>query len=116
MTDDQLQLVDVAAVPKLTDRQARALELLTAAGHDGLHADELGAIVHEEKGDKWAHSRDIRYVYCGSTGNELLNALRNKGLAKYRRAKNGIPGAWIAIKLAEGATPTPRGDAEDIPF
>lgn len=116
---DQLQLVDVAAVPKLTVRQARALELLTAAGHDGLHADELGARMHEEKNDRWAHPRDQRCVYCGQTGTELLHALRNKGLATYRRAKNSIPGAWIANAAPEGAAPRPSGmlaDDQELPF
>lgn len=78
---EQLALVDVPAVPKLTERQQRALEHITVAGWAGLSSDELGAKMHDR------HSDDDRCAFCGSTGNELGRALRTKGLAVQRRRR-----------------------------
>ena len=80
MTADQLTLVDVPAVPKLTERQQRALDLLEQAGYDGLTSDDLGAKMHQ-------HGDDDRCQFCGSTGNELGRALRSKGLVQQRRRR-----------------------------
>jgi hypothetical protein len=111
----QLALVDVAPSPSLTPRQARALELLTAAGSTGLHADELGALLHEEYKK---HGRDERCVYCAMNGQSILKALRAKGLARYRRGTPAMPGFWQATG-AERAAVAARGmlrDDQPIPF
>lgn len=100
---DQLQLVDVPATPRLTERQQRALKLLEEAGYDGLASDELGAHFHR-------HTADERCEWCGSTGFELGQALRREGKAQQRRRR--APGGdvfmvWtVAGKLEEPAAPS----------
>lgn len=79
MTDQQLALVDVP--PKLTDRQQHAHDALQAAGAEGLHPEEVGAILCEHAG---RHNRDDRCRYDGANGLDVLCALRAKGLARYR--------------------------------
>jgi hypothetical protein len=44
--------------PHLTDRQQRALDAITAAGHDGLTSDELGQALHQHGGDTSASGAD----------------------------------------------------------
>jgi hypothetical protein len=66
----------------LTERQQRALELIRAAGYDGLRSDELGAAIHQPK-----HGLNDRCDFCLSTGQELGDALRRKQLAQQRRRR-----------------------------
>lgn len=94
---EQLALVDVPAVPLLTPRQQRALDIVTAAGAAGIHADELGAALHAEYKK---HSPSARCVWCGSTGQSILVALRKKGLVRYRRGTPAVPGHWQATGAA----------------
>lgn len=109
---EQLQLVPTG--PKLTERQQFALELVEAAGRNGIHADELGAILHEERGK---HPRDSRCQWDGANGKSILDALKKKGLVRYVRSRNGLPGFWRAESAS--AAPPARGmlqDTEPIPF
>lgn len=101
MTSDRL--FDVPELPpKLTDRQQRALDAIRAAGYDGLHTDELGAVAHEPK-----HAKEDRCEFCGQAGQEIGRALRAKGLVQQRRQKTpwGTPDVvWtVAGKLTRAA-------------
>jgi hypothetical protein len=86
------QLALIPAPPKLTDRQQFALELLERAGAEGLSADEIGAAWCEQRG---RHSALTRCTYCGRNGQGLANELKAKGLARYRRKKGDLDGAWL---------------------
>lgn len=115
---DQLAIVDLQAEVKLTERQQRVLDLVKTAGPDGVHADEVGALLHEQKRNElYRHGRDERCQFCGHDGKALLEALKAKGLVRYRRAKEGVPGAWLPAGKVE--RPHPRGmlrDDEPIGF
>lgn len=105
---EQLALVEIAAAPKLTDRQAAVLQAVQAAGLDGLHADEAGAVAHALKEGRWRHGRDERCAFCGSDGNAILRRLRTLGLVKYR-----LRTGWVAVGAAK---PDPPGMTNEIPF
>lgn len=94
--------VQVEPKPKLTDRQALALATLQAAGLDGLHADEVGALLHEQKQGRWAHGREERCAWCGGDGLAMLRRLRELGHARYRAKLK----AWQATELPP-AEPVP---------
>lgn len=87
--------VQVESKPKLTDRQALALAALQAADHAGLHADEVGALLHEQKQGRWGHSREERCAWCGGDGLAMLRRLRELGHARYRAKLK----AWQATEL-----------------
>jgi hypothetical protein len=119
---EQLALIPAEAKP-LTPRQQAVLEALIAAGQDGLDTDQAGAIAHELKEGRWAHSRDDRCSFCGKDGRQILERLAELGHARYRRANRArsLPGVWLATDLSsvEAASDTPRGmlsDADPIPF
>ena len=97
----QLALVDVQPAAKLTERQQAVLDALQRAGHDGLDADQAGAIAHELKAGRWQHSRDERCLYCAQDGLQILRRLRDLGLARYRRANRSrsLPGVWLAADV-----------------
>lgn len=95
---EQLALVDVPATPTLTPRQARAVELVQAAGTTGIHADELGAQLHAEYRK---HGPEARCRFCGQTGQQILVALRKKALVRYRRGNQQRPGYWQAVGAHE---------------
>ena len=106
MTDRTL--LDIPAVPKLTDRQATAYRLIQSAP-SGLTSSALGAAIHGERGCDYC--TDTPCQYAKATGVELGNTLRKKGLVRKRR--DG--GLWQAL------TPAPDPDAYDpttapIPF
>jgi hypothetical protein len=105
---NQRTLVDVPATPKLRPRQAYALELLRDAGTDGLQPVILGALMHD-----WAGRHPIGRPcdFCASTGNELLRALRRKGVARQRRVDGRT--FWQATGLPVERA---RGMSEDIPY
>lgn len=109
---DQLALLDVPTVPKLTDRQQRAHDAIAAAGYDGLTSDELGAHMHDR------HPDDDRCQFCGSTGNELGRALRSKGLVQQRRRR--APGGdhymvWTVVGKLEEPKAT-ESNAGAVPY
>ncbi len=95
--------------PRLTDRQAAVLAALQAAGESGLEPSEAGAIAHELKEGRWAHSREQRCAYCAEAGAEVCKALERKGLARYVRGR----GLWYATldpePQAEGYPPDFEG-------
>lgn len=100
--------------PKLTVRQQRALDHVQARGAAGIHADELGALMHADH-----HPPDARCDYCGTTGNELLRTLRRKGLVRYRRGRDALAGYWQAVGAATTSELQPPGmlrDDEALPF
>jgi hypothetical protein len=111
---DQLTIVETG--PKLTPRQQAVHQALQAAGQDGLHADEAGAVAHEQKEGRWAHSRDERCQWCGKDGKQILHALRAKGLARYRSKLK----AWQASTIeSEPVVETPQPDfsgAGPVPY
>lgn len=105
MTD---RLFDLPAQPRLTPKQQRALDLITAAGWDGLKTDELGAALHHPK-----HGLNDRCSWCSSAGNEAGSALRRKGLVKQRRRRdaNGLVfTVWVT------ADARPRSNDGEIPY
>lgn len=103
-----LVIADVDQAPRLTDRQQFALQQLRGAGGEGLHADELGALLCERNG---RHPAGTRCVYDGQNGNQILRALRAKGLAGYRRGRGQTPGAWISTTASvQVAKPEPPAD------
>lgn len=113
----QLELVE-AAPPKLTDRQATILDALQHAGQDGLDTDQAGAHWHAAKG---IHRADTRCRYCAQDGKGILEALRAKGLARYRRANRSRsqPGVWLATNVTEDPaddTTLLRGMSAEIPY
>jgi hypothetical protein len=109
---EQLPLVEVDPEPRLTDRQQLALTALQDAGADGLHADEVGARLHEAKQTKWAHSREERCVYCAGDGLQVLRRLRELGLARYRAKGKmwqavGVPEVEVQVHSWDGVGPVP---------
>lgn len=95
---EQLALIDVPAAPALTDRQQHALDAITAAGADGIHSDELGALLCERNGK---HSAGDRCQWCTKNGLGVLNRLRELGLVRYRSKLK----AWTAT-----GTPDPPSE------
>jgi hypothetical protein len=117
---EQLELL-APAPPKLTERQQLALDHLEHAGPDGLAADHIGALLHQTKpaGTRGHHTAETRCLYCGKTGREVLEALKAKGLARYRRARGDTPGAWVTSDQPATPPRAVRGmlpDSEAIPF
>ena len=108
MTD---RLFDLPEQPKLTDRQKRALELVEAAGWDGLRTDELGAALHHPK-----HELNERCSFCVSAGTEVGSALRRKGLVQQRRRRDANGLSYTVWTVAgELRKPVDRS-GERIPF
>lgn len=105
---EQLELLAPAA-PKLTDRQQFALDQLERAGADGLTADEIGAAWCQQRG---VHSAETRCKFCGQSGQGLANELKAKGLARYRRKKGDLDGAW----LHHGAPSAPPRPDSGVPY
>jgi hypothetical protein len=93
-------------VRKLTDRQQHVLDALTRAGQDGLDADQAGALLCERKG---IHGREQRCQFDGRNGKQVLEALKAKGLARYRRRRGDTPGAWLAATLNPQTEPETSG-------
>lgn len=95
---EQLALLEQPpALPKLTGRQAFTLQLVTDADPDGLHADEAGAAWCAQRGK---HSIDDRCRFDGSNGRQVLEALKAKGLVRYRRGTQQLAGAWLLVGVA----------------
>ena len=96
-----------APPPELHPRQQLVLDTLRAAGHDGLHADEVGAAIHEYRG---RHDRGTRCDYCAREGGQVLKRLRELG--HVRRDRHGN---WYALDLPEREGAYDPATAE-IPF
>lgn len=69
----------------LTARQRLALEYVAA--HQPVPADELGAVLHEDRAVRGGqgHGRSERCEWCASEGRQMGAALRTRGLVKLRR-------------------------------
>jgi hypothetical protein len=106
------QLPLLALEPKLTGRQRRVLDALLAAGQHGLHADEAGALAHEMKQGRWAHSSAERCVWCGGDGLAILRRLKDLGLARYRSRLK----AWQAVTTTETVAVDERSEEEIYGF
>lgn len=106
----QLALIAVDPTPVLTERQQAVYTALTAAGHEGLDADQAGAIAHELKEGRWQHGRDERCNYCGREGQQILVRLREYGLARYRRRKGQLAGVWLTTGSAAAPPSRSFGD------
>lgn len=91
---------------RLGPRQRTVLEQLQAHGH--LDADEAGAIMHELKTGRWAHSRDTRCDYCAGDGRAVLDALVKKGYATRTRPGTGSYRYHAAGQCADAATADPH--------
>lgn len=90
---EQLALIPAPpAQPRLTDRQQRALDLISRLAP--IPSDELGAYLHR-------HGPDSRCQWCATTGAEVGEALRRKGLVKRRRGKGWVLMAGAADKPAD---------------
>ena len=96
------RLFDIAAEPKLTDRQQLALDYL-AAHPDGRSADEVGAWLHAHR-DRRPHSVDVRCDYCGMDGRSVLGSKALKPLVTFRRPKGG---GLVYVLRNRPATPPP---------
>lgn len=113
---EQLALLAIPVEPTTLPTNQRLLhEAIQRAGGEGAHTDELGALLCEHR---YQHSRDDRCLYCSSNAKPVLNALQAKGLVRYRRAKNGNPGAWLPNTTSDPADDTslPRGMSTEIPY
>jgi len=115
--DGQLALLEPPA-PKLTYRQATILTALQNAGQDGLDADQAGALWHHAKR---YHGPDQRCTYCAQTGKGILDSLKAKDLAYYRRANRAksLPGIWLATDLPTDPTDDTAllpGMSAEIPY
>jgi hypothetical protein len=102
------RLFDLSEQPRLTDRQKRALDLIDAAGWDGLRTDELGAALHHPR-----HELNDRCSFCVSAGNEVGSALRRKGLVQQHRRRD--PQGLVYTVWTTVAAKKPVGGGE-IPF
>jgi hypothetical protein len=107
---DPLQLFNQPATPTLTDRQQHALNTIQTAGQDGIHADELGAALHQLRG---THKAGARCLYCGQEGVQMTRRLRDLGLVRYRAKLK----TWVAVETA-GDEPIPADHVGDgpVPF
>lgn len=106
-TDTTLRLpLDVPSTPKLTAKQQHALEILIAAGPEGVTPRFLGAQIHATW--KAKHTATDRCDFCGTEGTGLLKALRRKGVARQRRVDGRV--FWQATGLRVS------GMSEDIGF
>lgn len=76
MTEDRL--FDVP--PTLTERQQFVLDEIRRS-EDGLHTDEIGALLHERSGK---HPSSARCDWCATDGNRMLRELRKKRLVTRR--------------------------------
>lgn len=115
----QLRLVDLPApaVPKLTARQQAAYDAIVDAGYEGLHTDELGAIVHAFTGK---HSDEDRCAWCGKAGLEVGNALRSRHELVRQRRRRDDRGEALTVWTVAGKLPAPKdrpsGMTDEIPF
>ncbi len=96
---EALQLFDQPTTPRLTARQQRAFDAITAAGWDGLHTDEVGMVAHGHL--------DAPCEWCGTAGQELGRSLRAKRLVQQRR-RRAPNGDSVTVWTVAGKLPQPR--------
>jgi len=102
------RLFEAPPPAKLTARQQRALNLIEAAGWDGLRTDELGAALHHPK-----HGLNERCAFCVSAATEVGAALRRKGVVRQRRRRDANGLVFTVWTTVDAKPPAHEGD---IPF
>ncbi len=101
MKDVQLDMLGKVDPLGLTERQRAVFELL--AGHpEGLNAQQVGQVVHFQRGKHPSHSA---CDWCASDGNAVLVELRQKGLVVQRRQ----PTRWELTPRGRAELPPPPG-------
>jgi hypothetical protein len=95
----------------LTDRQQRALDLIRAAGWDGLRSDELGAALHAGK-----HPLNQPCDFCLTAGQQAGDALRRKGLAQQRRRRTPQDVTYTVWTVAGDLRKPVERDNQEIPY
>ena len=109
----QEPLFDVPATVTVTDRQQAVLDAVRQAGRDGLDNAEAGAILCHRN---HKHGPTDRCQWCEPNGRGVMHELAAKGLARYRRARAGEPGAWVAALHAVETPPGMLPDDQPLPF
>ena len=95
---DQLQLLDVApAKPARQTQTAWALDRIRDAGENGLHPDELGALLHERDGK---HDAGDRCEWCARDGARVL-----RRLDRARKVTRRHGNAAVLLDDTAGAAP-----------
>jgi hypothetical protein len=84
---EQLRLIDPDP-PALTERQQHVLDRIAAAGEEGLHTEEVGAVLHARNG---RHAADELCAYCARDGRSVAEELKKKG----RVAMRARPTRWV---------------------
>lgn len=67
----------------LTERQQQVLDLVAAAGRDGVLAADVGAMLHELRR---RHPSDHHCGYCHDDGKDALRPLQKRKLVVRRRS------------------------------
>lgn len=90
---DQLHLAGIPAV-KLTDRQQKGLELITA--RQPIRSDDLGAELHAWKlaNGFRGHAAYATCDWCVSDGRSVGDALAGRGLVRYLRGKGWVTSSF----------------------
>lgn len=105
---DQLALLDEP--PRLTARQQACVDYLAA--HDGVPADEVGALLHERRGK---HLAGERCEWCHTEGRSVLRAKAVRGLVTFRKG----PERLYLLRDPARRTPAVTGvdpRTSEIPF
>lgn len=115
---EQLQLIDQPpSEPRLTPRQQAAYDAIVAAGYEGLHTDEVGAVVHAFTGK---HDGEARCQWCGQAGREVGDRLRSRyGLVQQRRRRDDrgqVDVVWTVAGKLPDPKDRPSGMTDRIPF
>lgn len=88
---------------KLGARQAFAIRRIRERG--GIEADELGALLHADRGK---HADHVRCQWCAQEGNAVLASLRTRGLVVHRRT-----GRWEFRNENDYQRPSAQGELPD---
>lgn len=111
-TGEPVETVDTGGGVTLTDRQALALQFISA--HQPVSSDELGAVLHEDRklrGGK-GHDRDTRCEWCVTEGNVVAASLRAKGLVIRKKTVGWCLTGYTPARNTDAYDPT----KSEIPF
>lgn len=107
---EQATLFEVEpSLPKLRDRQQYALDEISAAGAEGIHTDELGALLCQRNG---RHPAGDRCTWCSKNGLDVLNRLRELGLVRYQAKLK----AWTATGIPDLSSETRTAKPGTVPY
>jgi hypothetical protein len=95
------QLALIEKPPRLTAKQAFALELVTAAGPDGVTAEEVGAAWHAHKGK---HPADRYCDWCFDAGRSVLRSKAVAPLVIRRRISGRYQPRHPSTSLRKGSS------------